>query len=301
MKKKAFFLIPFLAGPFPWLAGQSLNSFLVYDGTTEYASRGYIGKGDGECLQRFPSSHFGCLPRIKAVGFTLQDENAATPEKFWIVFRKANAGGEPDLSPGGMMAMQVPYFTSGYAGRRACSVTSALARPLFRSGCCKSSGFFYGLRLEKARNWPNDGLSIHMDGYFPALPCGAHCRTGAFLSLAWNVKYVNGSPYSSLECGGNRAWNISLQVEGTVLQGITAIPGDKCPSYAPGPSRPYGNPGCMSLWPDVSRGVVVGWRIKENNISNGIGFVFVGGSAPGSGIPVPPYGTWCVHPFFFFF
>ena len=298
MKKRFFF--PAFFGLCALSFGQTpkLNFFHVYDGTTEFTSRGSIDKNEGECLQMVSAKHFGCFGAIKSVTFVLQDEDASTQENFWVVFRKADSTGtKPDMTSSGVILMQGPYKPPKGSGRAAWQYTVPLSKPLKLLACCKGSNFFYGLRISANANWYNDGLSMWVSGIQGN--CAEHGFKVANPHHAWNILYQNGQPNTVVECTGNRAWDIMLNMDKSVLQPIGAIANDPCKNYWPSyvSNSAYLGQGYIGLWPDTTKKVYVGWRLREGNVKDpnkAFAFIILGPGVMSTPFYLFPAGYWCV-------
>ena len=316
--KSHHLILPLMALAVP-LAAQTRkpNFVFVYDGSVEYTSRGNIGSAEGEILNRMHGGFFGNFRTATAMNFTLQDQNNATAETYWVVIRKSDGKGKPDIrvdpSTGkdlGLLFIQGPYTWSG-TGSGGVSVKT-LTINFKKPQPLPEGEFFYGLKLGKVSSagggWSKDGGSSWISGMYPNLngspnpgACGEHARKGVIPHMAWNVAYTSGKPSSTSEPFGNRTWNFKLFVDTPVLQ-----------AFAVDPAGPPFNGGCSSkknmkdfgfaaIWPDLvdlekyGYKALFGWRIREFNAPNGAGLVFLSSSR----LPLPitlPFGKWYLNP-----
>ena len=132
------------------------NLLEVYDGSREKTSRGTLGSFEGECLQRLPGSSFGGFR--KAVGFRAVtfDPNGYSIETFWVVIRKADRNGKPDISPSGLIYAEGPFKTRYNWAFDTQNVKFKTPQVL------PKGDVFFGLRVGVAPSpgWPKDGLSL---------------------------------------------------------------------------------------------------------------------------------------------
>ncbi len=287
------------------------NAFHIYDGTTEYTSRGTVGTGEGEVLNRVPAKHFGFLRPCTKVQYVLQDQNSATPEYYSIIFRKGDPQnpGKPlvkiDPQTGKDLGIiyetgKMSYSGKGQGGAAAWIFTLTLSKPVI----LPDGEFFYGVHFYPAPKWTADGGSCHMSGgYNPsgtsnAAKCGEHFRQGIKPKLAWCITYTNGKPDPTKiqEPSINRSFWVKIFVQNPVVQPYTIDPAARCASKKGKPDL-----GFAGLWPDLvdleKNGYLAnfGWRLREVNYPSGIGMVFLASKQ----LPVPmhlPFGNWYLLP-----
>ncbi|GEM_PF-5391488 len=284
-----------------WAQTPKANTFHLYDGSTEYTSRGFLGSNPGECLQKIPASHFGYLRKAVQFNVVLQDQSKATAEEFYLIFRKVDpATGGPDVTGHGVLYLEGPYKIAGSGtgvGAWALSYTLKKAVKIPAEGC------FYGVYWSKPvakPGWYRDGGSVHMSGYYPRKACGEHPRKGVATNLAWNVIYHQTlPPYMETKiCGGNRAWNMSLGFASPVLQGYAVDPAAKCAGRKGKPDYGY-----AALWPDLTDlekyGYLAnfGWRIRAANYPGAVAVLLVSPTVIRKGVEIPGVGLWYLHPF----
>ena len=275
------------------------NVFKVYDDSTEYTSRGNVGTNEGELLNMVPGKHFGFLRIATQMKIVCQDQNTKTAEKFWVVFRKADKTGQPDITvqngvDKGIIYQQGPFSISGTGTGAATAwvVTLNLSKPVI----LPDGDFFFGVRIPASPNWANDGFSCHMSGYYPTSICGEHFRQGIKPKACWGVIFQNGLPNSVGEPTGDRMFNFELDVQGATLQPFAVDPAAKCAGKKGKPDL-----GLAGLWPDLvdleKYGYLanLGWRLREVNYASGLGFVFLAQKQ----LPLPinlPFGRWYLNP-----
>ncbi len=272
------------------------NLLEVYDGSREKVSRGTLGSFEGECLQRLPGSSFGGFR--KAVGFRAVtfDPNGYSIETFWVVLRKADRNGKPDISPSGLIYSEGPFKTR-YNWRFDTQNVKFKTPQVLPEG-----DVFFGLRVGVAPSpgWPKDGLSIsESSGYYDAKPnyAGEHPRKGVDPSSLWNVRYFGSKPISVGEYKRAAAWDMGLLFENTVIQPYAVDPKGRV--YVKSNKKDFGLAG---LWPDLTDlekygyKAKFGWGIHEANMPGGFGFVFFSPKLLKSPLPIPPYGNWHVDP-----
>ncbi len=276
------------------------NTFQVYDGSTEYTSRGYLGSNPGECLQMIPSSHFGYLRKAVKFNVVLQDQNKKTAEEFYLIFRKVTATGQPDISGKGVIYTEGPYKIGGSGSGVGAWV---LSYTLKKAVTIPAEGCFYGIYWSKPvakPGWYRDGGSVHMSGYYPNPKCGEHPRKGVSPDLAWNVIYhTTTPPYVETKiCGGNRSWNMSLGFSTPVLQAYAVDPAAKCTKKTGKPDFGY-----AALWPDLTDlekygyKANFGWRIRAANFPGAVAAIIVAPTVIRKGVQIPGVGDWFINPF----
>ena len=289
------------------------NQFHIWDGSTEYTSRGTIGSNEGEVLNRVHGKHFGFLRPCTKVQYVLQDQNDQTAEYYWFIFRKADPQ-NPDkplvkIDPQtgkdlGIIAQfgKYAYSGKGKGGAAAWVFTLTLSKPVI----LPDGEFFYGIHFANVPSpgWTTDGGSCHMSGgYNPsgtttAAKCGEHFRQGHLPHMAWCITYTNGKPDPTKiqEPSINRSFNVSIYVQNPVLQPYTIDPAAKCASKKGKPDL-----GFAGMWPDLvdleKYGYLAnfGWRLREVNYPSGIGMVFLASKQ----MPVPihlSFGNWYLLP-----
>ncbi len=272
------------------------NLLKVYDGTREKNSRGNLGSFEGECLQRIPASFFGGLGKALGLEAATFDPKRHTIESFWVVLRKADGKGRPDISPSGLIYSEGPFKSRYFNSYSTQSVKFKVPQVL------PKGDVFFGLRLgvPSSPGWPSDGLSIcESSGYFDARPnyAGEHPRKGAKPSSLWCVRYFASKPVSVNEYKGTAAWDMGLLFENTVIQPFAVDPRARS-----GLKLNFKDYGLAGLWPDLNDlekygyKAKFGWRIHEANVPGGFAFVFFSPKILGNPLTLKPYGTWYVDP-----
>ncbi len=273
-----------------------LNELHVFDGEAEYAYRPFSRTGEGEILQKVPSSLVGGIGRINGIRVVIQDQDAATSEKIWIILRKADSRGRPDISSSGIILKRGPYTISGNgAGTRAWNFYFHFSQPL----SVADKDFFYGVLLSKGRS-NTDFASLHMSGDYPASTCGEHPRKGISPGLAWRVNYSNGAPVSTSKLPYNLAWDMGILSERPQIQGYAIDPASKCLTKKNVPDFGY-----AGLWPDLvdlegyGYKAMFGWRVRDRrnaNKTNVKGFIFLSSRMLGTPYYLPGTGNWFLDP-----
>ncbi len=283
-----------------WAQTPKANTFHVYDGSTEYTSRGYLSSNPGECLQKIPASHFGYLRQAVKFHALVQDQNVASAEQYYVIFRKVAATGGPDVTATGVIGLEGPFKIGGSGhGAGAWSITINLKKPVK----IPADGCFYGIYWPNkvgTKGWPKDGGSIWMSGYYPSPKCGEHPRKGVSPNICWNVIYhPTVPPYTEVKVtAGNRAWNMDLGITSPVLQGYAVDPAAKCASKKGKPDF-----GFAALWPDLTDlekyGYLAnfGWRIRAANFPGAVAVIMVSPTVIRKGMEIPGVGMWYLHPF----
>ncbi len=276
---------------------QKVNEFHIYDGTTEFTSRGSLGAPEGEILNKVPKANVGGLKLALGMGYHVQDQNASTPELFYLIIRKADKNGKPDVSPTGLIYKEGPYSVGGggNSGVKAWYLRTMFKKPVV----LPDATFFYGIKCPKAPGWTNgsDGFSIHVSVGYPT-GCGEHPRQGFNPHMAWQVPYTNGQPGAPNETTDIRSYWLSLLVPSPVVQPFTVDPaGSKgCPG-----KKGIKDPGFAAFWPDLvdlekyGYKAQFGWRIKAATFPSGVGVVFISSKL----LPMPmatPFGSFYLLP-----
>ncbi len=284
------------------------NKLHVFDGSTEYTSRGTIGSNEGEVLNRIPGKHFGYLRPITQVRYVLQDQNTKTPEYYSFIIRKADPANPVKplvkIDPKTGKDLGIIYETGkmSYSGKGSGSAgawifTLNLPKPVIIT----KGTFFYGIHFRNVPppGWTKDGGSCHMSGGYPSPRiCGEHYRLGHKPQMAWCVTYKNGKPDPTTiqEPSINRSFRVWIKVQNPVLQPYTIDPAAKCAAKKGKPDL-----GFAGLWPDLvdleKYGYLAnfGWHLREVNYPSGIGMVFIASTQ----LPTPitlPYGQWFLNP-----
>ncbi len=309
MKPSAFFLA--LLGLSAYATSQTPkpNSFHVYDGSTEFTSRGTIGSNEGECLNKVPGNHFGFLRPCTKVQYVLQDQNSKTPEYYSFIFRKADPKTHKPLvkidpQTGKDLGIiyetgKMSYSGSGNGGAAAWIFTLTLGKPVI----LPDGEFFYGIHFRNVPppGWTTDGGSMHMSDVYPGTACGEHARLGFKPHMAWCITYKNGKPdISTIQEPSTRSWWARLWVQNPVLQPYTIDPAAKCTSKQKG-QKYEKDLGFAALWPDLvdlekyGYKAKFGWRVREVNYPSGLALVFLASKQ----LPLPirlPFGNWYLLP-----
>ncbi len=269
------------------------NEFHVFDGASEYAYRALAPTQEGELLQEVKGSFFAGLGRALGLRVVLQDQEALTSEKFWVVVRRAGGAGKPDLSSQGLLLQEGPFTYSGKgSGARAWNVKVGFSKPLL----LPEGTFFYGIRLAPGRSSTDYG-SLHMSGDYPKNPCGEHPRKGIVPALAWKVTYSGGRPQSTAALPYDLAFDMGLLLSPPVIQPFAVDP--KAPCLA---KRGVPDFGYAGLWPDLadleSYGYKArfGWRIRALDLPGALGFVFLSGRLLSPPYLLPSLGKWFLDP-----
>ena len=275
---------------------QKVNEFHIFDGTTEFTSRGSIGGTEGEILNKVPKANVGGLKLALGMGYHIQDQNQATREIYYLIIRKADKNGKPDVSKSGLIYKEGPYSVGGSgSGVRAWYMRTMFKRPVV----LPDDTFFYGIKCPPTTGWANgkDGFSIHVSVSWPK-NCGEHPRLGFNPHMAWQVPYANGKPSAPNETTDIRSYWMSLLVGGPVLQPFTvdpsAPPSQKC-------KKGIKDLGFAAFWPDLvdlekyGYKAQFGWRVRAATFPNGLGLAFVSSKL----LPKPittPYGSFYLLP-----
>jgi len=291
------------------LAAQKPNSFHVFDGSVEYTSRGTLGNQEGELLVRVPGTHFGNLRQAVGISFTMQDQNVATGETYYLIMRKSDGQGGPDITPAGLLYQEGPFPVFG-GGSSLITPTHTFKTPVV----LPNADFFYGVRVGAPGNgsgsWSTDGAGIHISGMYPLQngagnpgPCGEHMRLGVKPGCAWSVSYSGGQPSQALQPFGDTAWLMALQITGPALQAyaIDTIGGAPLtPCSAKANLRDFGY---AALWPDLTDleqygyKARFGWRVREATYPGAPAVVFIASRMYPNGLSLAtPYGRWFLFP-----
>lgn len=266
----------------------------LFDGSAEFAWRPLGPTAEGELLQKFPARFLGHLGPLKGLRATVQDEERATPEQAWVVLRRADAKGAPDLTPQGLLHQEGPYpFSGAGAGPAAWRIAFLLAGPL----SLPEGDLFAGLRFPSGAG-PSDFASLQLSADYPKQPCGEHPRQAVQAGLGWMVLYSGGAPASATELGYNLAWDLGLLLEHPVLQAFAVDPASPCASKRGRPDFGY-----AALWPDMldleKYGYYArfGWRLEHHPSPSAIGLLFLSSRKLAAPIPLGASGSWFLDPF----
>ena len=285
------------------------NSFHVYDGSTEFTTRGTIGNNEGECLNKVHGGHFGFLRPCTKVQYVLQDQNDQTAEYYWFIFRKSDPQTHKPLvkidpqtgKDLGIIAQfgKYSYSGTGSGGAVAWIFTFTLPKPVI----LPDGEFFYGIHFAKGSGagWTKDAGSIHMSDVYPGQACGEHARLGYKPHMAWCITYTNGKPDpAKIQEPSVRSFWVKLWVQNPVVQPYTIDPAAKCTSKQKGQQYEK-DLGFAALWPDLvdlekyGYKADFGWRVREVNYPSGVALVFLASKQ----LPLPinlPFGKWYLLP-----
>ncbi len=288
------FCLALLAFPGAAFAQSPLpNEFHLFDGAPEYAYRALGATQEGELLQEVRGGFFAGLRRAVGLRAVLQDQDARTSEKVWIVVRRAGPSGQPDLSAGGLLLQEGPFPYSGQAtGVRAWNIKFTFSKALV----LPEGTFFYGIRFAPGRSSTDYG-SLQMSGDYPANPCGEHPRKGVLPGLAWKVAYSGGKPSAASTLPYKLAWDMGLLLSPPCIQAYAVDPKSPCLGKKGVPDFGY-----AALWPDLtdleSYGYKArfGWRVRESNLPGAGGFVFLSGKLLANPLALPGFGKWYLDP-----
>ena len=252
------------------------NEFHLFDGASEYAYRSLGATQEGELLQEVRGAFFGGLRRAVGLRVVLQDQDASTAEKVWVVVRKADPSGLPDLTSSGLLLQEGPFSYSGKGtGVRAWNVKVTFSKAL----TLPEGTFFYGVRFAPGASGTDFG-SLQMSGDYPKNPCGEHPRKGVQPGMAWKVVYSGGKPSSVSKLPYDLSWDMGLLLSPPVVQAFTVDPKSPCLGKKGVPDFGYAAP-----WPDLvdvakDRGedIQATWRVTDTRPI----------SAGGSGSPTFP-------------
>ncbi len=269
------------------------NEFHLFDGASEYAYRALQATQEGELLQEIRGSFFGGLRRAVGIRAVLQDQDASTAETVWVVVRKADSSGKPDLSAAGLLLQEGPFNYSGKAtGVRAWNIRFTFSKTLD----LPEGTLFYGIRFASGRSGSDYG-SLQMSGDYPRTPCGEHPRKGVAPGMAWKVVYSSGKPQSASVLPYDLAWDMGLLLLPPVIQGYAVDPASRCLAKKGVPDFGY-----AALWPDLADlegygyKARFGWRVRESNLPGAGGFVFLSSKLLSSPYLLPGYGRWYLDP-----
>ncbi len=178
--------------------------FEIYSGCTNFTSRGTLGASAGEYLVEVPHTHFagvcqdatGSGTSLRAFEYVTQDQNAATQSSYSMVVRRADTSGRPDPTSAGRLLRLGPILTppSTLATPMAWWLTSTLATPSTALPLCDT--FFFGMELDAAPLWTQDGQSIHTCTYYPITNSQGDNPApppDVIPNLAWNIHATTGS------------------------------------------------------------------------------------------------------------
>ncbi len=281
-------------------SAQNVNEFHIFDGSTEYTSRGTLGGVEGEILNKVPGKNVGGLRLILGMGYHVQDQNAATQEVYYLIIRKADKTGKPDITQSGLIYKEGPYSVGGGS---ATGVKAWYLRTLFKKPVVLPSDqtFFYGIKCPSTTGWANgkDGFSIHVSLPNQQTKCGGeHPRLGVNPHMAWQVPYSNGQPSTPSETSDIRSYWLSLFVANPVVQPFTVDPAAYKGCTA---KKGIKDLGFAAFWPDLvdkekyGYKARFGWRMKAKGFSNGVGLVFIASKK----LPLPmstAFGPWYLLP-----
>lgn len=283
--------------------GSGGNHLHHYDGTTEGTSRGQgLAFEDVTVLQRYPWTQCCNRTRLCCVEFTLQDQNPATPEHFYVEVRGSDLSdplyplGKPDMSPSGLLAAPMP-MTAFFSGPVQQFSLSMPCIPL-PGGTGAAADFYVGIRFSLSPLWPLDGASCHFSGRVTASP-GEQFLTPPnpmYLAgkpgLAWSWSASAGTVPSSLD----RSWKIAAGLYEDVCQPFADNPTAFTGLLGTGLNRNYGYAG---IWPDLGgRGDAIGWRVRSVAPVGSVTVLVVGTKLP-SPVNLTPFGfdgLLCVDP-----
>ena len=296
MKFKLCFLFLWILCPFSFTQVSKVNEFQVFDGEAEYAYRPFLRTGQGEILQKVPFKFFGSFGVIKGIRAVIQDQNASTSETVWVVIRKADSTGKPDISSQGIILKKGPYRISGQGtGSRAWNFYFSFSNTITPP----KGDFYYGVLLSPGRS-NSDFTSVHMSGDYPNNKCGEHPRKGVVPNLAWKVVYSGGKPASTSSLSYNLAWDMGLLFDKPVMQAYSVDPKSKCLK-----KRNLKDFGYAGVWPDLldkegyGYKAKIGWRIRDINQANKNyvkGFIFLSSKKLLNPYYIPGFGYWYLDP-----
>lgn len=267
------------------------NSFTIYSGCINGASRGTLNSQGGELLMQVPGSHFagigtdvnGTGTRLLGLRCSLQDQNATTPETYHLVVR-GDAAGRPDCSAAGLLLRVGPLATPSAPTQPPWILTTTLATPSVVLPVCGS--YYHGAEVAPAPQWPSDGLSFHISTYYQQPTLGQADNPAANApNLAWTcINGVTAQPTTP------RTVRFELLVESAVLNVGNvdlATAANNCVTQLGG--RSFGVGG---LWPACEgttgrRHDGLDLRVRNQAHAGGVFVVFFGADLGCPGLTAP--------------
>lgn len=214
------------------------------------------------------------------------DLDTATPETYGIILRLADATGQPDTTPAGVIVqvgnLSLPIGAGGSGGW---IVTDVFATP---AALPTQSSWFQGLSLPANPAWPSGTATSPPDGHSiwaaDTLAAGTPATVGenarfSATPVTWRVTAA-GAPFRT-------QWTYIM---GTLVDNPTLHVGGIDPSSARTGVLGAPSYGMAGLFPDVSgapRADGINLRMQDNVLANGIA-VYAGalGWWPGGGLPI---------------
>ncbi|MCB9869274.1 MAG: hypothetical protein H6837_05400 [Planctomycetes bacterium] len=250
----------------------------IYPGQTSFTSRGNVGSGTGEVHQGFHAGYWrsigddGSACTINQWFGVIQDQNAATQENYYLVWRRGDDTNGPGITSADVISRVGPYNSPAGTGTAAWIVTSAVLTPPVTLPDCQEnpvSGykgmFSIGMEFTAAPLWTADGVSLHTS--FGSSTTPHQYSHGAQEDHAW--MYLGPPATAMAHPSDLRSWRLGQKVSQGALQmcnGVAAAANDRCgmgglfPLNGPGTEfsararYPIGLSGGTSLlWVSVNR------------------------------------------------
>ncbi len=227
------------------------NKLHIWDGSTEFTSRGRVGGAAGHLSEAFQPGIVRGLDKLSYAQYVMQDQNLATQEKWEIKICPIGANGLPDFAGGNAIIKNLQLNTGTGIGaflvthnRNTAAngpiVLSALKNAQNKKLLDANEAFHFAWHFVAKANWTTDGISVHMSQAGTQLPSGGNGQTTCWQSryhreiprpekfktadatsqiierLAWSE--INGQAGSAFM---DRSWRLELGFAEPTLQGAS--------------------------------------------------------------------------------
>jgi len=160
------------------------NKKELWDGSTEYTSRGSVGSDVGFVSMAFPFGAIAGLKTVTRAYYVVQDQDQSTQEPWNLKHGGLTAAGDPDYTKFAMLGG--PFSIAVSTGIGAWAIThnwnstgTAAPKPV----TIPNDRWHFAWQFTKKTNWTTDGLGIHMSQANTGLPNSANtplCYTGGY-------------------------------------------------------------------------------------------------------------------------
>ncbi len=272
------------------------NRYYLYDGTTEFTSRGgVITSSDARLMQRQPGDQICGSNTINQFVAILQDQNITTVENVTFELIASDptqvaAGGAPDINPtasggigtfatAGPFALTFPTPASGVISAAGWTITfnpaivlSALPIPLGNG--TPAGDYYMSVRVPANTAWPNDGVSEHISTSSGTVNPGEQMNPNTLNTyrLLAGQSGIAWQQDATLATGA-----VSQSAPNRVYLSSVRIVEDVCQSFAQNATAFTGtnsgltaNYGLAGIWPMIDRVDAnslpipdnIGWRVR---------------------------------------